>query len=182
MKLRDILVLAGLIGLVLVLTFAEQYAVRRRELRMQEEQAAVLREWQGRIAAAFESRWTTLSSGLHATLDSIAQEVIATGISQDSLAVVLVQPQGADPAHAESSSVATNPAAAKPDTVSTAQLAVEVLQEYEKAMAALPKDLNAYEKRIATNEVASLVRARFGLSPSRFDRLLKQASTNPLFP
>ncbi len=179
MKLRDILILVGLIGLVLALTVAEQYAARRRELRKEEEQAAVLREWQGRVAAAFESRWTALSSELHATLDSIAQEVIATGISQDSLAAVLIQPQGTTSLPAESASVAGTHASPKPDTVSTAQLAAEVLQEYEKALAALPKDLSAYEKRIATNEVASLVRARFGLSASRFDQLLKQASYKP---
>lgn len=179
MKLRDILILAGLICLVLALTVAEQYAARRRELRKEEEQAVVLREWQGRIAAAFESRWTTLSSGLHATLDSIAQEVVATGISQDSLVAVLAQPQGAASPAPESLATAGEKAATRPDTVSTAQLAAEVLHEYEKAMEALPKDLSAYEERIATNEVASLVRARFGLSASRFDLLLKQAATKP---
>jgi len=175
MKLRDILVLAGLILLILVLTVAEQYAVRRRELRQEQEQEAKLREWQGRVAAAFESRWTTLSSGLHATLDSIAQDVIASGISHDSLAAIMAQPQTATPP-AESASAATAQAAPKPDTLSTQELAHEVFGEYEKALKALPRDLNAYEKRVATNEVASLIRAKFGLTADRFDRLLKQAA------
>jgi hypothetical protein len=178
MKLRDILILAGLIVLILGLTIAEQYAVRRRELRKEQEQEAALREWQGRMAAAFESRWTTLSSGLHQTLDSIAQEVLATGISHDSLVAIMAQPQSASPM-AESASAAPQEPAAKSDTLSTRDLAKEVLQEYEKALRALPHDLNAYEKRVATNEVASLVRAKFGLSASRFDQLLKTAAAQP---
>jgi len=176
MKLRDIMVLAGLILLILALTVGEQYAVRRRELRKEQEQAASLREWQGRVAAAFESRWTMLSSGLHTTLDSIAQEVIATGVSHDSLAAIMAQTQNANPM-AESPAAAAGASAPKSDTTSTKDLAQDVLQEYEKALRALPRDLNAYEKRIATNEVASLVRAKFGLSANRFDHLLKQAAS-----
>ncbi len=179
MKLRDILILAGLVCLVLGLTVAEQYAVRRRELRQEQDRAVELREWQGRIAAAFESRWTTLSSELHVTLDSIAQEVIATGVSQDSLAAVLVQTHSPDPMPAKSASAKGDQISPKADSVSSDQLAREVLHEYEKALAVLPKDLNTYEKRIATNEVASLVRARFGLSASRFDFLLKQGAAQP---
>lgn len=178
MKLRDILILVGLILIILGLTIAEQYAVRRRELRKEQEQEAALREWQGRIAAAFESRWTTLSSGLHQTLDSIAQELMATGVSQDSLAAIMAQSQSANPT-AESASVVPPKPAAKSDTLSTQDLAKDVLQEYEKALLALPQDLNAYEKRVATNEVASLVRAKFGLSASRFDQLLKKAASQP---
>jgi len=181
MKVRDIVVLLGLIGLVLVLTVAEKYAERRRELRQESERAAELREWQGRIAAAFESRWTALSGDLRAALDSIAQEVIASGVSQDSLAAVLVQPQGESalfsttgqtPAPGKDRAIAT-------DSASLDQLAAGVLGEYEKALGALPKDLNAYEKRIAHNEVASLVRARLGLSTERFDSLLKRAAAQP---
>lgn len=176
MKLRDIVILVGLILLILVLTVAEQYAVRRRELRREQEQEAALREWQGRIAAAFENRWTTLSSGLHQTLDSIAQDVIAAGVSQDSLAAIMAQSQSTSPL-AESVSTAAPQTPAPSDTMSTQDLALQVLEEYEKALKALPNDLNAYEKRIATNEVASLVRARFGLSTGRFDQLLKQAAS-----
>jgi hypothetical protein len=178
MKLRDILILAGLILLILGLTIAEQYAVKRRDQRKEQEQEAAMREWQGRIAAAFESRWTTLSSGLHQTLDSIAQEVLAAGVTQDSLAAIMAQSQSANPM-AESASTASPEPAAKPDTLSTQDLANEVLQEYEKAIRALPRDLNAYEKRVATNEVAALVRAKFGLSASRFDQLLKVAASQP---
>ena len=181
MKVRDILILLGLIGLVLVLTVAEKYAERRRELREESERAEELRQWQGKIAAAFENRWTTLSGGLRAALDSIAQEVVASGVSQDSLAAVLDQSRGESVLPATSAAgaaVGKNPALPA-DSASLNQAASHVLDEYEKALAALPRDLNAYEKRIAHDEVASLVRARLGLSPERFDSLLKRATAQP---
>jgi hypothetical protein len=63
-----------------------------------------------------------------------------------------------------------------PPPVTSDSLAFEVAAAYEDGLTALPQDLNAYEKRIAANEVASLVRARFGLTPAAFDSLLLEGS------
>jgi hypothetical protein len=179
MKIRDILILMALVGLVLILTVAEKYAERRREARQEQEHAAELQRWQKRITVAFENRWATLSGGLRATLDSIAQEVVASGVSQDSLAAVLVQAQSGGTAHTEAVSEPASDAKTRTGSASAGPQAKDVMGEYEKALAALPRDLNAYEKRIATNEVASLVRARFGLSLSQFDAMLKEAAARP---
>lgn len=178
MKARDILILAVLVVLILVLTIAEQYGERRQELRREQERLAQLEVWREKIGAAFESRWVDLSIDLRAALDSMAQEIIAGGVGEDSLAVVVVGSSDEAPKAAKQppASVTQKQADSVSETLLADSLARNVAREYEAALAALPKDLSAYEKRVATNEVASLVRARFGLTPARFDSLLLRAS------
>jgi hypothetical protein len=181
MKLRDILILLGLVVLVLVLTIAEEYAERRREARLDGERQAELQTWQEEVRSAFDARWSNLSAELRTTLDSMAQEIIAEGVSRESLAAMVVEPNPPVTVaedvlrdSTESAKPASEPPA--PPAVTTDSLARAVAGAYEDGLAALPQDLSSYERRIATNEVASLVRARFGLTPARFDSLLLHAS------
>ena len=55
-------------------------------------------------------------------------------------------------------------------------LAVDVTEAYSEALDALPGDLTPYERRVATGEVATLIRVRFGLSPGQFRSMLTSAT------
>jgi hypothetical protein len=180
MKLRDIFILLGLVVLILALTIAEEYAERRREARLDSERQTELQTWQEQIRGAFDDRWTNLSAELRTTLDSMAQEIIAEGVSRESLAAMIVEPQGLALPEADvpqtAEETADTLAEKPPPPVTSDSLAFEVAAAYEDGLTALPQDLNAYEKRIAANEVASLVRARFGLTPAAFDSLLLEGS------
>jgi hypothetical protein len=174
-RTRDILILGGLVILILGLTIAEKYAERQRERRREVEAATERALWQERMNKAFEQRWQELSSQLRRTLDSMASDVVAGGVSRESLAAVVLDsffPE--DIASAGPISVAHQPGSAS-RTVAPDSLASAVLREYDKGLLALPLDLTAYERRVAINEVAAMVRARFGLSAARFDSLLRHA-------
>ncbi|GAB4323470.1 MAG: hypothetical protein Kow0074_15730 [Candidatus Zixiibacteriota bacterium] len=200
MRPRDILILVGLIVLILGLTVAEKFAQRNREERRQQELAIQLETRREQALEAFRDRWVDLSDSLRRTLDSMANEVMASGVSEESLAVMVVEtppetvyvesepepePQS-QPAEIVADLPDTNAPAIEdpvnePDAKATAEaeedaLARRVASEYHEALRALPSDLNAYELRVATNEVASLIRARYNLAPERFDTLLKRAS------
>ncbi len=168
MKTRDILILLGLVLLILGLTIAEKYADRQRELRVAQDAATDRALWQQRMNNALDKRWEDLSSGLRKALDSMATDVVAGGVPRDSLAAVILDSTFAGPPAPKSS----QSAARKPAPSDT--LARAVLREYDKGITALPADLTAYERRVAVNEVVSMVRARFGLTPGQFDSLLKQ--------
>ncbi|MBD3297247.1 MAG: hypothetical protein GF341_01215 [candidate division Zixibacteria bacterium] len=200
MRLRDILILVGLIVVILGLTVAEKYAQRNREEQRQQEMALELEMRREQSLEAFRQRWVGLSDSLRLMLDSMASEVMSAGVSEESLAVMVVEqpPETVyveadpepEPEPVPEEDVADLPdtnAPAIEDTVSEADveaeaqaeedaLAVRVAGEYHEALRALPSDLNAYELRVATNEVASLIRARYNLSPDRLDALLKRAA------
>ncbi len=198
MRLRDILILIGLILVILGFTVAEKYAQRNREEQRQQEMALELEMRREQALEAFRERWVGLSDSLRQMLDSMASEVMSAGVSEESLAVVVVEqpPETVyvesepDPNPEPEEDVADLPdtnAPAIEDTVSEADveaeaqaeedaLVVRVANEYHEALRALPSDLNAYELRVATNEVASLIRARYNLSPDRLDSLLKRAA------
>lgn len=175
MKTRDILILGGLVILILGLTIAEKYAERQREQRREAEAATERALWQERMNRALEQRWQELSSQLRRTLDSMASDVVAGGVSRESLAAIMLDSSfpgiaiPADPVIAPRQSADSSRAVAS-DTLPRA-----VLREYDRGLLALPSDLTAYERRVAVNEVTAMVRARFGLSPARFDSLLRQA-------
>lgn len=202
MRLRDILILIGLILVILGLTVAEKYAQRNREAQRQQEMAIELEMRREQSLEAFRQRWVGLSDSLRQMLDSMASEVMAAGVSEESLAVMVVE-QPPETVFVESEPapepepeteleehVADLPdtnAPAVEDTVSDLDpeaeaqteedaLAMRVANEYHEALRALPSDLNAYELRVATNEVASLIRARYNLSSDRLDALLKRAA------
>jgi len=168
MKARDILILIVLVLMVLGLTAIEKYSEHQRDARQREEIARQQRDWQARMTTQFESRWNELSSGLRHALDSIARSVIDGGVAPESLAVVVVD---STPVAA----VLSAPPVAKSRPLANA-LALQVAHEYKAALATLPEDLNAYESRIASGEVASLIRARHGLTEPQFDSLLKEAA------
>lgn len=169
MKARDILILIGLVLLILALTAIEKYSEAQKEERRRAEFAQEQREWLARMTRQFEARWADLSDGLRTTLDSIAEAVIAGGVSPESLAVVIVDSVPAPAPETTPQSPPPTPRA-RPDT-----FARQVANEYQAALAALPGDLNAYESRVASEEVASLIRARHGLTEPHFDSLLKDA-------
>lgn len=176
MKARDIMILAGLVILIFGLTVAEKYSERQREAQQRRDEAAERAAWEQSITKAFEGRWQDLSAQLRRNLDSMANDVVAGGVTRESLAAVVVdspRPLGGGlVAAGERSARAAANSAPSADTDSLASV---VLREYEKGLAALPTDLTVYERRVANNEVASLIRARFGLSVPRFDSLLKRA-------
>jgi hypothetical protein len=179
LKTRDILILAGLVVLILGLTIAEKYADRRREERREAQAVTERAMWQERMNKALEERRQELSLQLRHALDSMASDVVAGGVPRESLAAVLL-----DSTFPGTESAATTVGAPSqsnkpfrpvgPDT-----LARSVLREYDKGLVALPSDLTAYERRVAVSEVTAMVRARFGLSQSRFDSLLKVADRRP---
>jgi len=168
MKARDILILIVLVLMVLGLTAIEKYSEHQRDARQREEITRQQRDWQARMTTQFESRWNDLSSGLRHALDSIAKSVIDGGVTPESLAVVVVDSTPVTP-------ILSAPQLAKSKPLGDT-LALQVAHEYKAALATLPGDLNAYESRIASGEVASLIRAKHGLSEARFDSLLKVAS------
>ena len=194
MRLRDILILAGLILLILGLTIAEKYAQRQREDQRAAEAARVASQRQEQIMTAFEERWHDLSEGVRATLDSLAKATMATGVSSESLATVVVETppetiwvdrpvvdsvvviDEKKPEEAKEEVAETEPA--KPAVDSEKQLdslALVIAKDYRAALKALPEDLNAYELRVATNEVASVLRAKYNLTTTKFDAMLKRA-------
>lgn len=196
MRLRDILILVGLVVLILGLTVAEKFAQRNREERRQQELAIQLETRREQALEAFRERWLDLSDSLRHTLDSMATAVMASGVSEESLAVMVVEtPPETVYVESEPEPTAEEAVADLPDTNAPAiedsddgsdpeadaqaeedALARRVASEYHEALRALPSDLNAYELRVATNEVASLLRARYNLAAERFDALLKRAS------
>lgn len=168
MKTRDILILGGLVLLILGLTIAEKYAGRQRELRIAQDTAAERASWQQRMNNALDQRWQELSTQLRKTLDSMVTDVVSAGVPRDSLAAVIL-----DSAFSGPPTQSANTSAAR-TTASTDTLARAVLRAYDEGVTALPADLTPYERRVAVNEVASIVRARFGLTPGQFDSLLKE--------
>ena len=179
LKTRDIMILAGLVVLILGLTIAEKYAERQREGRREAQAVADRAMWQERMNKALEERWQELSLQLRHALDSMASDVVAGGVPRESLAAVLLDstfPSAETPATTLGAASLSNKPSRPvgPDT-----LARSVLREYDKGLLALPSDLTAYERKVAVNEVTAMVRARFGLSPSRFDTLLKAADRRP---
>ena len=175
MKARDIMILAGLITLILGLTIAEKYSERQREIQQREDAVAERAVWEQRITASLDKRWQDLSSQLRRSLDSMAGEVVAGGVPRESLASVIVDSAYSGVASARGRATVPGAAQSQNKSVPADSLAHLVLREYEKGLAALPADLSVYERRVANNEVASLVRARYGLSTPRFDSLLKRA-------
>ncbi|MEW5874812.1 MAG: hypothetical protein AB1752_06480 [Candidatus Zixiibacteriota bacterium] len=167
MKARDILILIVLVLMVLGLTAIEKYSEHQRDARQREEIARQQRDWQARMTTQFESRWNDLSAGLRHALDSIATSVIDGGVTPESLAVVVVDSTPVTP-------ILSDPPVAKSKPMGDT-LALQVAHEYKAALATLPGDLNAYESRIASGEVASLIRAKHGLTEIQFDSLLKAA-------
>jgi hypothetical protein len=195
MRLRDILILAGLILLILGLTVAEKYAQRNREERRSQDMARALEARQEQALQSYRQRWDDLSEGLKFTLDSIAGELVTSGVPEESLAVLMAEPvtetvyvevpvtsesvrEKPEEAPAQASDLPdTNALAVEEDPSEEDALAQRVAREYHEALRALPGDLNAYELRVATNEVATLLRARYNLDNDRFDHLLKRAAT-----
>jgi hypothetical protein len=167
LKTRDLLILSGLVILILGLTIAEKFAERRREQRREANMAVERALWQQRMNNALDARWQELSSQLRKTLDSMASDVVAGGVSRDSLAAIVLDSTFPGSPSLPGASVTARRLATS-DT-----LPVAVLREYDRGLLALPSDLSAYERRIAINEVAGMVRARFGLSSGQFDSLLK---------
>ena len=179
MKTRDILILAGLVILILGLTIAEKYAERRREQRREEAAIAERAVWQERMNKALEDRWRELSSQLRRTLDSMATDAVAGGVPRDSLAAVVMDSSFPAMITSNSDPATGQTVARTSEGPASDSLALVVLRAYDKGLVALPSDLTAYERRVAVNEVVSIVRARFGLSPSKFDSLLKAATSRP---
>ncbi len=176
MKLRDLLILISLVLLILALTVAEKYADRQRESRQLKHLVDEQLRWRRDAVRAFETRWDDLSVELRGTLDSMARTVLSTGVSPESLAVVVMD-QPATPLPSKPVTKTKQEAAPKvPPVARPDSLAAQVADAYETALGVLPADLNAYERRVATSEIASLLRARFGVTQVQFNSLLKAAS------
>lgn len=143
---------------------------------------------------AFEERWHDLSEGVRATLDSLAQATMAAGVPTESLATVVVEvppetlwvdrpavdtvviEKPDDPEESPEKVAEITPPKPKVDPQKQLDsLALVVAKDYRAALKALPEDLNAYEQRVATNEVASVLRAKYNLSTKKFDEMLKRA-------
>jgi hypothetical protein len=170
MRARDIVILGALVLLVLALTIVEKYGEHRREAQRQQEAAIERLQWQNRMGDMLDERWKDLSTGLRRSLDSLVRATVAGGVGEDSLAAIMAEIPAGDTTHAPFPAGSAVPAKASTPVIDSAAYAV--VRDYYKALAALPIDLNTYERRVAANEVASLVRAKFGLSVARFDSLL----------
>lgn len=184
MKGRSFLILAGLIAVVLALTVFEKYGDYRSRERDEYAAAAARLEWENRLNRMFDARWRQMSTEVRQVLDSLAEDLVAGGVDPEQFVQILTEQPPALPAEvmADSGDAIPSP----PESSSEVQiseestapdsLAQDVTEAYGEALAALPGDLTAYERRVATGEVATLIRVRFGLSPGQFHSMLASAT------
>lgn len=186
MKGRGFLILAGLIAVVLALTVFEKYGDYRRREHEEQAVAGARREWESRLNRMFDARWRQMSTEVRRVLDSLAEDVVAGGVDPEEFVQILSDQPPALPAENLADSVPVTPsppasssgeqtpeeAQAPEETQTPDPLALDVTHAYRDALKALPGDLTAYERRVATGEVATLIRVRFGLSPALFDSML----------
>lgn len=177
MKVRNVLVLAFLILIVIGFTVAEQYRRRQQQIETETAAARERSEWETRLNRMFDARWRGLSAEVRQVLDSLALSLLADvpaasiidsapAVSEPEIEIATVaepEPEAAETSAIDSQTVADS-------------LAQQVAAAYESAIAALPADLSDYEHRVAIDEVAYLIRTRFALSGPALDSLLHVAS------
>jgi uncharacterized membrane protein len=101
-------------------------------------------------------------------VDSLSAEVARRDSVIDSISVRVGSTQAPEQVNATSDKPAELSAAEKQQ-----QREKAIIDHYQKRYQSLPRDLSAYERRVALGEVRSETASKFGLSLSELDTLLK---------
>jgi uncharacterized membrane protein len=102
-------------------------------------------------------------------VDSLSAEVARRDSVIDSISVRVGSTQAPEQVNATSDKPAELSAAEKQQ-----QREKAIIDHYQKRYQSLPRDLSAYERRVALGEVRSETASKFGLSLSELDTLLKK--------